>query len=386
MSPRVRASAIYALYFGATGSFIPVLNLYYQHVGMSKQQIGILIVTSTLTTLVASPLWSALSDAFRLHRFTLPVATFGSLLPMAAMTRASNFSELMLSIIVYALFIGPVIPLIDSAVLEMLGTEQSGYGKLRMWGAVGWGLSSLSMGLLIERVGLTVIFVSFVLLMGLCSLLTVQLPVRRSGSSEPYLRNLRRLFVDPAWVGFLLAILLVGLCGSFILNFLVLYFHDLGGSDSLFGLGVSFASLSELPIFFFSALLIRRFSASGVLRLAFLMWALRALLISVVPSPEVLILTQFMHGLTFSALWAAAVVYASRLTPPGLGTTAQSVLGMAQFSISGALGGWLGANLYDSIGAQNMFRVGALLALLGLMLFLAVELRARRRLRLAEMR
>lgn len=385
MSPRVRASVIYALYFGALGSFMPFINLYYQGVGMSKQEIGILIATATITALIASPLWSALADAFGLHRFLLPLATFGALLPMAALSRATSFRELLLAIVGYALFIGPAIPLIDSAVLTMLGADQGMYGRLRLWGSVGWAVSSLSIGLLSDWLGLSIIFVVFVVLMSLCSWLTLRLPMQRTKSSEPFLKNLRHLFANPAFIGFLLAILMIGLCANFILNFLVLYFHDLGASDSLFGLGVSLSGLSELPIFFFSALLIRRLSPSGVLGLAFLTWVLRAFLISVMPTPEAIVLTQMMHGLSFSALWAAAVVYVARLAPPGLGATAQSTISLVMFSIAGALGGWLGANLYDLVGPQNLFRIGALLALAGFSLFMLVEMRARRQPRLAEM-
>jgi PPP family 3-phenylpropionic acid transporter len=215
--------------------------------------------------------------------------------------------------------------------------------------------------------------------MGLCSLMVLGLPTPQISSNESYLKNVRRLFANPTWIGFLLAVLLVAFCGTFVQNFLSLYLDDLGASEGLYGLGVSLGGLSELPIFFFSALLMQRLSPGGLLKIAMLAWALRALLISVMPTPEAITLTQVLHGASFSALWAAAVVYAARLTPPGLGTTAQSVMGMAHFSIAGALGGWFGANLYDLVGPQNLFRVGALLALAGFGLFMLVELRARRR-------
>ena len=98
MPPRLRASAVYMLYFAALGSFLPYLNLYYESVGMTKPEIGILIVTLTLTTMLASPLWSALADSLRLHRFMLPLVTMGTLIPMAWLSRSGSFRELILGI------------------------------------------------------------------------------------------------------------------------------------------------------------------------------------------------------------------------------------------------------------------------------------------------
>jgi predicted MFS family arabinose efflux permease len=67
-----------------------------------------------------------------------------------------------------------------------------------------------------------------------------------------------------------------------------------------------------------------------------------------------------------------------------LGATAQSVLGLAQFSVGGALGAWLGGNLYDIVGPQVTFLMAGFLAAAGLALFLAFEHYGGRRLRLAK--
>ena len=280
-----------------------------------------------------------------------------------------------------------MVPLTDNAVLQMLGTDRAAYGRIRLWGSVGFAVTSWTTGILTEWLGMSVVFVLFILMMTLCSLMTRGLPVPQMAETpEPYLRNLRRLFSNPIWVGFLGAMLLLGICGNFIFNFLPLYLDDLGAGEALYGAGMAMSGFSELPIFFFSALLIQWIAPRGLLAIAFLSYIARALLISILPTPETLILTQLLHGASFAAAWSAAVVYVSRITPPGLGATAQSVLGVAQFSIGGALGGWLGATLYDLVGPQMLFQAGALLAALGLTLFLYIELRGGRQLRLARAR
>jgi PPP family 3-phenylpropionic acid transporter len=377
MQSRLFASAIYFCYFAAGGALTPYLNLYYQDVGMSKQQIGVLIASTMLATVLASPIWGAVADAFRLHRYLLPLAMFGTLLPIALFVQATDFIALWLLIILYAFFNGPIIPLADNAVLEMLGEDRAAYGKLRVWGAVGFGLSAWGGGVLAEQFGIKASFVVFLTFMFLCGLVATRLPAPQLRSSDSYLRNLRRLSTNVTWLGFLGAIFLVGLCSSMIHNYLVLYANELGAGEGLYGLSIAIAGVSELPVFFFSAWLLRRLTPRGVLVIAFVAFVVRALIISVVPSPEWIILPQALHGLSFSALWAAGVVYVARITPVGLGATAQAALGTMLFGVSGAVGGLFGANLYELIGAAGLFRLGALMALLGLGLFLVVELRTR---------
>jgi MFS family permease len=383
MSPRLRAALIYFCYFAAGGSLTPYLNLYYQHVGMSKQQIGVLIATTTLTTVIASPIWGGLADAFRLHRYLLLLAIFGTLGPVALLIRSTEFAALWVLVALYAFFNGPIIALADNSVLEMLGDDRASYGKLRVWGAVGFGLSAWGGGVLAERFGMTNGFALFIVFMILCALIAVRLPAPKSTGSEPFLHNLRRLSTNLVWLGFLAAIFLVGIGSSFMHNYTALFVADLGGGEGLYGLSIAIAGVSELPVFFFSARLIKRFAARGVLIIGFLTFFVRLLVISVIPSPEWIVIPSLLHGLSFSALWVAGVVYVSRIAPPGLGATAQAALGVTLFGAAGAVGGVLGANIYEFAGPAAVFRAGSIAALLGLCCFVLVELYARR-VRLAE--
>jgi MFS transporter, PPP family, 3-phenylpropionic acid transporter len=383
MQPRIFAAAVYFFYFAAGGSLVPYLNLYYQTIGMSKQQIGVLIASATLAAVVAAPVWSVLADAFRLHRYLLPLAMFGTLGPVALLAQSTEFTVLWLLVVLYALFNGPIVALADNAVLSLLGEDRAAYGRLRLWGAVGFGVAAWGGGVLVERMGMSTAFGLFIGFMLLCGLAAIRLPAPQISDAEPFLRNLKRLSTNPAWLGFLTAVFLVGISTSFIHNYYVLYITDLGGSESLYGLSVAAAGLSELPVFFFAGRLVKRFTAPGLLVIGFVAFALRTLLISMIPSPDWAVVPQLLHGLSFSALWTAGVVYVAQMTPPGLGATAQSAFGVTLFGIAGAVGGVFGAHLYETAGPVVMYRVAALTAVLGLCCFLIVEFHSRRRTRLA---
>ncbi len=152
-------------------------------------------------------------------------------------------------------------------------------------------------------------------------------------------------------------------------SFYPLFLQRLGGGEELFGFSLAVATLSELPIFFFSARLLRRWGTSSVLILALVVFVLRWLLYSLAWTPELAVAGQALHGLSFSALWVAGVSYAERHAPPGLRATAQGIFSAALYGVA-ALGSVLGGLLYAATGPVALFQVAALMAALALLAFL----------------
>jgi MFS transporter, PPP family, 3-phenylpropionic acid transporter len=373
MRPRTLASLFYFTYFAAMGTFFPYLNLYYQQAGMSTQQIGVLAAIPPLTVLIATPAWGAVADALGLHRVLLPLTLFLTALPALALTRADAFIWLALAALAYALFNAPVIPLADNASLELLGDQRDDYGRLRVWGAVSYGITAVAAGLLADRLGIAAAFVAFAALMVVTGLVSMRLPAPPRLTRGSYRGAMRQLAANPRWLAFLAAVFLAGMCISVFHNYLVVYMNQLGGSAALYGLAIAVASLSELPIFAYGRRLLSWLKPQGLLMAAFVALALRGVLLSLVHDPRWAVAVQLLHGPSFSAMWMAAVVFSGELAPRGLGASAQAVLNAAQFGFAAAAGALVGAALYASVGPARTFQAAALLALMGLALFALSE-------------
>ncbi len=371
--PHYWGSVFYLMYFAAAGALVPYLNLFFQKVGIDKPHIGVLAALSTLTSLVAGPLWSALADALRLHKWILPLAMLGTLLPVGLFTQAYSFTTLVPLVLFYAICLAPIIPLADNAVLEMLGPDRHQYGGLRLWGAVGFGLSAWAVGELADRWDMLPAFITFIVMMALCALVATRLPAPHLTAQTTGWAGLRQLLTDLRWAGFLGALLLVGIGSSMFMNFLPIYFNSLGAGTGLIGIATMVATISELPVFFLAPLMLQRFGARGLLIISFGTYAIRTFTYSLIHDPNLLTGFQLLHGLTFSALWAGSVAYANQIAPPGWGTTAQSVFGSVYFGLAGATGALLGGVLYENFGPETMFRVSSLAALSGLALFVLTE-------------
>jgi PPP family 3-phenylpropionic acid transporter len=424
--------SFYFLYFAALAGLWPFLALYYQQAGMNGRQIGLLAGLIPALTLVGAPLGSALADATGRPRAVLAAAIAGAVAGALGIAQAGAFWGLAAAVAVYALFSAPVMPLVDSRVVVWLGERQAQYGRLRLWGALGWGIAAPLLGLLVDRAGLRSSFYTYGLLM-LCGLWVAwrlpggqpedppvsagQLagclangpafgpPGRRSPrfslaagcaalarAARRFTRRrqpasgldaippppadiaspstgLRTLATSRGWLLFSAAILVAGIGLAQITNYLFLYLGDLGASKSLMGVFLTIATLSELPVFFYSDRLLLRWGGPGLLALALLACGVRLLAYSFIQSAWLALPLQLLHGLTFAALWIAGVAYVGQVAPPGLATTAQGIFSGLYFGLGGVLGAVAGGWLYEASGAAGLFRWAGIAVLCGLILF-----------------
>jgi PPP family 3-phenylpropionic acid transporter len=381
--------AAFFTYFAANAAIFPYFALYYKEIGLSSQQIGLLGGIAPLVMLLAAPLWGGLADALQQHRRLLLLAVSGTIATISLFPFLDGMLLLLPVVIAYAFFNAPIMPMVDNAVLTVLADQRDQYGKQRMWGAVGWGIVATATGALVERTSLRWAFFGAGLLMlshlavvsrlpiGAAPATTVLAPAtKREGvklGAPPieasYRQQLRQLLANPAWLVFLTAIFINGIGMSFTNNFLFLYLQQLQGGETLMGLAVLMASLSELPAFFFADHLLQRWGARGLLSAALLAQAMRMAGYALMPTAWWSLPINLLHGLTFSAMWVAAVSYARAHAPVGLGATAQSVLSAVSMGLAGVVGGLLGGALFASIGAPAMFGLASLTMLLGVGLF-----------------
>lgn len=365
----IPAKTFYLLYYGAMASLAPFLALYYRQIGLTGRQIGALEGLGPLITLVSAPLWGGLADASRAHKRLLLLAMLGLLGSTYAMLHASAFLHLLPVVMLRALFGAPIMPLVDNAVLNMLGPRKERYGRQRLWGAVGWGLAAPVVGSVVERLGLHAAFYAFFALVGCGLLAGGWLPIRAVGLGKPFWQGLRLLLMNRGWALFLIVVFLQMIGRASTHGFLYLHLSDLGASATLIGLSLTVASVSELPMYFFSDVFLRRWGPRGLLILSAVATIITLFAYAAMRAPWVVLVVQLLHGPSFSAMWVAGVSYAHASAPKGMGATAQGLFSSVAGGLGSALGVTAAGMLYDQVGATGMFRWAGAVVALGLGLF-----------------
>jgi PPP family 3-phenylpropionic acid transporter len=356
---------LYFIYYAAMAALYPYLPVYYRQLGLSGEQIGVLTATVPLINLLSGPMWGWLADSYQQHKrvLVLSMLTVGALGTLLILPR--SFIGLLVILVPLALFLSPLVPIMDSSVLQALGERREHYGRIRLWGAVGWGVCAPLAGRLAEQVGLQGLFVLFGVMMGISTLLATRLSVRSTLVRPAGLAALSRFWADPRWRAFLFTAFSGGVILSVISNFLFLFLQDLGASQTLLGLSLTVATVSEVSILFISSALLKRWHPQRLLMVGLILFALRSLLYSFMTQPWMAMPIQLMHGITYALMWVAGVSYAGVLAPPGLNATAQGLFSSAIMGVGMVVGSLVGGFLLARVGAVWMFRLVSGLGLMG---------------------
>jgi MFS transporter, PPP family, 3-phenylpropionic acid transporter len=345
------------LLFAGLAFVAPFFVLYYQSLGFTGAQIGLLTGITPLITLVSVPLWTGLADTTRRHRLIMSLALFGGAITIFSIPFFTTFVPVVLIAILFNAFFSPVGSFSDSAAMFMLADRKEMYGRIRLGGTIGFGIAATLAGLLVQNYGLRLAFWGCAVLLFLGLIVSQKLvysPLKHvetaAGSIRPLLKNFR-------WLLFLVVAFAGGLNFVATTSFFFPYMQELGSNESTMGLALTVGTLAEIPVFFFGNTLLRRLKPVGLLTIAMALTGVRLLLFAVASTPEHVLLIQLMSGLTFPAMWLAGVAYADQYAPIGRSATAQGMFGAMVFGFGPAVGGFVGGPLLESIGGRGLFLV-----------------------------
>ncbi len=363
------AGSFYFFYYAAMASLSPFLVLYYEELGLEGRQIGLLAGIPPALILLGAAGWGALADATQRHRLVLVVAIAGTIGAVGALSSTSVFVWLIAIVVCLALFQSPITPLVDNSVLHVLGDRRDRYGRIRIWGAIGWGVCAPVAGYLVEGFGLSASFVIFALLFSVCLVIALALPIAHV-QVPAFWSGLQTLVGDRRWRVFLFLAFASGAGSSVVHHYLFLYLKQIGTPAGLMGYALTIGTVSEMLVFYFGDRLLRRWGSGRLLVVSMVASAVRVAAYSLIDTPALALSTQILHGPSFALLWVAGVSYAHTLAPQGMGATAQGQFVGVNFGLGGAMGAIVGGWGFEHFGLSSMYRGAAVWLIVGLAAYL----------------
>lgn len=345
----------FTLYFG-TGIFFTFSNVYYRHIGLSGTQIGIINTVAPLVGVFSSVLWGFWSDRSGDTRRLFAAATGGAALAVLSVALSPNFGLILASIAVFAVFNSAIIPQLDSTTLRVLGSQAGYYGLYRMWGTIGFIVTSAIAGPILERIGLIYLFPGYALALGTMLLLSRGLANHPARLQTPLIGGLREIIRQPAWVLFALSTFVLSAASNGMSNFLGVTIKEMGGPDSLVGITWTIGAATEIPFLLYSAALLKRFGPGKLLPFSFVFFALRIFLFGVMPTPEWAPVVNLLHGPSYGLWWFASVSQARNLAPEHLKATAQGLF-ISVISLANMVGALASGWMFDHLGYRALYFV-----------------------------
>jgi PPP family 3-phenylpropionic acid transporter len=268
---------------------------------------------------------------------------------------------------------GGIVPLYEATLAHLLNTgggiDPARYGRVRVWGSIGFVASVVACGALLQWLGIGAFPWMVAVLNATLLLAAMRLPPQRDewhdaeSPPPPVLRLLRQPVV--AW--FFASIFFTVLAHTAMYAFFSLYLVELGYSKAAVGALWALATGAEIVFFWQQGRWFRRLASERWLQVAAGTTALRfAAVAGLAAWPPVLLLTQLSHALTFAAHHAACIDLVQRHFPGRLRGRGQALYTILGYGFSGVMGGVGGGWLIERLGYAAAFWAATLAALVGL--------------------
>lgn len=367
ISSRGRAGACYFFFQAAIGCIGPLLYLAYRRHGLSASEIGIAIAVAHCVQLVAGPLWGSASDLLARRRgpslvLAACLGAGSSILLLRQVLQQGRLTPILLLVAVWSLFAGAILPLLDSATLGLLGKNQRGYGRVRVWGCVGFAMAALLVGRLGGQRDVDVLFSLYAVLLVICAAVALTLPRPSAGAGFPF-RAALQLMRGPQMRMFLAGALLLGISDMAWYGTLSLYLDDLGASVRLTALVLAVSSLSEIPLVATASWWLGRLGPARTTAVAFAGFASLWLGFSFITRPEMALVLIPLRGFSNGLYQVSGVIYVAEAAPPGYAGLAQGAFRGINSGLGPIIGSAAGGALFQGSGGAFLYRLCALLAI-----------------------
>ncbi len=136
-----RFGLFYLGYYGYVGLISPYVSLYFADRGFNPVQIGVLMASFQVSRIVGPYLWGWLSDVMHTRVRILRVSAFTSLLAFLMLPGVGSYGGMMAMMLTLSLLTSAMSPLGDALTISTLrryGAFDHSYGRIRMFGSVGF--------------------------------------------------------------------------------------------------------------------------------------------------------------------------------------------------------------------------------------------------------
>ncbi|MBU3636219.1 MFS transporter [Polynucleobacter sp. es-MAR-4] len=365
MTPSVRWAfgSFFFLYFAYVGLVSPYASLFFLDRGFSVIEIAVLMSMLQITRIVGPFSWGwlsdYLSDRIGIIRFCACLAAVTFL----CIFFLQSYIAFFIWMFVLHTILSSLMPLGESATVHALFKDNSfdkRYGRLRLWGSIGFIAMVLFAGELFQRKGIELYPIVGAVILTFLALVTFRLHEPKMERRKMVKGELLIVLFNPDVRWFLLSGFFMIFAHAALYVFYSLYLANLGYDKFQIGLFWALGVAAEVIFFYYQSKVLSRLDPEVVLQIAFGIGVFRFILIAFFPVTWVLILAQLMHAGTFGAHHSAATKLLQRWFTGPLQARGQALMATVSYGLGGTLGGLVAGWLWEASQPRNVFVMAAL--------------------------
>ena len=372
MSPQT-STALRQCYFwlyGFLGIWGTLLGSYLEGLDFTGLQIASIIACTPIASIFIPPLWGMLAD--RMGNATLPLqlALFGSAIFLIPLPWIKTFGVMLVLYALFALFRAGTGALLDSISLSTIETEGGDYGRIRLFGSVGFLVFGMGVAFSADTFGDHMIIWGMVVVQGAAALSSLLLPKTRRVPSKHYLENVRTLFARRGFALFIFTSFLSQLAMGPAMIFYPIHLKATGSTNAVVSAFWCVGVAAEVLFLNYAGSLQKKVGWGTLYLLSIAGLLIRFGPLLYVDHVVPVLALQCLHALTFGAFFYVCIHFARASAPETLQASAQTLFAAIVFGLANGMGILISGSIYDHFGIQGVLVMSVSIA--GLTLGFAV--------------
>jgi MFS transporter, PPP family, 3-phenylpropionic acid transporter len=346
---------LFVCFHASNTILISFLPLYLHYRGLNGTGIGLVLAVESLASLIAQPIWGYLSDKYKTVRKILFICVLGLLVGSSIFFQMDTLSTILITGAAFYFFATPIGALSDSLAQRRADDLNVSFGSIRMWGSIGFAISALIIGRILDHFGVQYMFWPYLLFGIIIFFVLIPMKDVKVDSKPVKLKDVRNIITNKPFLLFLFAIVFITITHRMNDYYMALYIAELGGSESLVGVAWFVGVVAEAAVFALAGFWFRKYRTLIFIIAAAILYTIRWFLYASVDDPIHVIGLQFLHGLTFGVFYTAAFEYVTRLIPSSLQSTGHLIFFSVYFGLSGIIGSLSGGPIIEAFGGDTMY-------------------------------
>ncbi|MDT8862944.1 MFS transporter [Alkalihalobacillus sp. MEB130] len=349
------------------GTFLPI---YFRENGLSGTEIGWLLAIGPIASIISQPVMGFLSDKYRSTKRTIVACLTGAIAISFILAQVDSFIGFFLVLFFFFFFISSVNPLGDSIARQTSEDEKVSFGFIRMWGSLGFGVTALVIGYVFTIIGIDKIFLAIIICLFVTLAIAFSITERRKTNKPVTLIDAVKMGLEPRLFVFLLVVMFIFITHRTNDNYLGLYIVELGGNESYIGLATFIGVASECLVLATGAFWFKKFHETTFIMIAGSLYSIRWFFMTVISDPQLLLVLQLLHGVTFGILFLSAFQYVSKILPKHLLATGHVLFFTILFGVTAMIGSLGGGMIIEFLSIKFLYFLLGISAAIGVLLTL----------------
>jgi PPP family 3-phenylpropionic acid transporter len=279
------------------GAMAPYWSLYLRSLDFNAFQIGVLMSLLHVMRIFAPNIWGHIADRTGRRVAIVQVAASVCLVSFVGVFVDQSFWWMFAVMSFISFFWSASLPLVEATTLSHLKERTDRYGKIRLWGSIGFILVVVGLGAVLDHAPIrTLLWVIMGLLVGIVAFARF-IPEAEVAHHETEHVSLKGVLKQPEVIALLVAAMLMAAAHGPYYTFFTIHMVDAGYSKSAAGWLWALGVVCEIGIFLVMPRILKRVRAETVILITLLAAALRFVIIGWwVASLPVLLFAQLLHA------------------------------------------------------------------------------------------